>query len=90
MEAQACAIALSNLPNVTLAALDTALAEQALRLAAQHGLRGADAVYAAVAVQAGTTLVTLDNEQLTPLAGVVPTQTPAALLAVLSPPRPSP
>ena len=89
VEAQAFAIALSNLPNVTFASLDAALAQQALRLAAKHRLRGADAVYAAVAEQAGTTLITLDNEQISRLAGVVPTQTPAALLPVLSPRRSS-
>ncbi len=85
-EAEAFAIALSNLPNVTLAPLDTNLARQALSLAARHGLRGADAVYAAVALQAGTTLITLDNEQLNRLAGVVPTQTPVAAVAALASP----
>ena len=40
-----------------------------LRLAAEHGLRGADAVYAAVAIEAGCTLVSLDGEHLTRLPG---------------------
>lgn len=56
---------MSRLPNLTLVSLDTTLAEQALQLAAQQGLRGADAVYAAVALKTGYTLVSLDKEHLT-------------------------
>jgi predicted nucleic acid-binding protein len=82
-QAQMFAVALNNLPNVTVMPLDEMLAHQTLALAAQHGLRGADAVYASVAMHAGCTLITLDNEQLTRLAGVVTTQTPAAALADL-------
>src|SRR3972149_6620842 len=85
-EAQAFALAMSNLPNVTVTALDAALASRAVSLAAQHGLGCADAVYAAVAAQAGSTLVTLDSEQLTRVSGVIVTQTPSAALAALVPP----
>ena len=84
-QAQAFARALSNLPNVTLVPLDEALADQALMLAAQHSLRGADAVYAAVAAESGCTLISLDNEHLTRLVGVVPTRSPADALADLAP-----
>ena len=42
--------------------LDTALGQRALALAAQHALRGADAVYAAVAQHAGYTLISLDHD----------------------------
>lgn len=83
-QAQAFAIALSNLPNITLLPLDRSLAQQSLMLAAQNGLRGADAVYAAVAAQSNCTLITLDNEQLTRLANVVPTHTPTEVLTTLS------
>jgi predicted nucleic acid-binding protein len=83
-QAQTFAIALSNLPNVTILPLDDVLTHQTITLAAQHKLRGADAVYAAVAKQAGCTLITLDNEQLTRLAGVVIAQTPTAALADLT------
>lgn len=83
-QAQMFTIALNHLPNVTILPLDDMLAHQTLVLAAQHGLRGADAVYASVAMQAGCTLITLDNEQLTRLVGVITAQTPAAALADLT------
>jgi predicted nucleic acid-binding protein len=76
--------ALRRLPHITLITLTTARARQAAELAAQHRLRGADAVYAAVALHAGTTLVTLDREQRERLVGVLPVQTPAEALAQLS------
>jgi predicted nucleic acid-binding protein len=50
-QAQAFAFALGRLPHVTIRALDEILTIQALAVAAQHGLRGADAVYAAVATR---------------------------------------
>ena len=87
-QAQAFAIALSRLPHVTVSLLDDVLAVQALTLAAQYGLRGADAVYAAVARAVGSTLVTLDNEHLTRLATLMTVCTPAVALAVLAPPPP--
>jgi predicted nucleic acid-binding protein len=39
------------------------LARQAADIAAQHRLRGSDAVYAAVAQRFGSTMITLDREQ---------------------------
>jgi predicted nucleic acid-binding protein len=84
-QAQAFATALSHLPNVTLRLLDDALSHQALVLAARHGLRGADAIYAAVAVQSGCTLISLDNEHLTRLVGIVSVLTPATALANQTP-----
>ena len=85
-QAEGFAVALSRLPNVTVRVLDEVLALQALTLAAQHGLRGADAVYAAVALDAGSTLVTLDNAHLTRLVNLIAVCTPAVALAALSPP----
>ena len=84
-QAQAFAIALSRLPHVTVRALDEVGAIQALTLAAQHGLRGADAVYAAVAHDAGSSLVTLDNEHLTRLVDLLTVCTPTVALAALTP-----
>lgn len=88
--AQAFATALSQLPTVTMLPIDAAIGQRALELAAQHGLRGADAVYAAVALHAGCILISLDNEHLTRLAGVVTVQTPQIALANLSQPQEEP
>jgi len=86
VQAQAFATALSRLPHVTVRVLDEVCALYALTLAAQHELRGADAVYAAVAREAGSTLVTLNNEHLTHLATLMTVCTPAVALAALTPP----
>lgn len=75
-KAQSFAAALSRLPNIFLIPLDSSLAERAASLAAQHGLRGADSVYAAVAKKYDCILLSLDNEHLTRLAGVVAVQRP--------------
>jgi predicted nucleic acid-binding protein len=68
---------------ITLLDLDRVLADAAATLARIHRLRGADAVYAAVAQQYGTTLVSRDREHLPRLAGIVPVLHPAAALAAL-------
>lgn len=81
VRAQEFATAVAQLPSVTLLPLDGKLAEEARNLAAQNGLRGADAVYAAVALHADCTLVSLDQEHLTRLTSVVPVCAPAAALA---------
>jgi predicted nucleic acid-binding protein len=74
---------LTRLRMVTFVPLDDALARQAAALAATHRLRGADAVYAAVAQQYATTLISRDREHLTRLLGIVPVLPPAAALATL-------
>lgn len=86
-QAQAFATALSQLPNVAFISLNEALVRHALVLAAQHQLRGADAVYAAVALHAGCTLISLDREHLTRLKSVVTVRTPAELLPDLVSPQ---
>ncbi len=58
-------------------------AHQSLLVAANQKLRGADAIYAALALQVGSTLVTLDKEQLNRLTGIVATVTPAAAVATM-------
>jgi len=85
-QAQAFATALGRLPHVTVRVLDEVCALHAFTLAAQHGLRGADAVYAAVARASGSTLVTLDNEHLTRLSHLMTVYTPTVALAALTPP----
>jgi predicted nucleic acid-binding protein len=81
--ALAMATALIALPTVRCVGLDDSLARDASDLAARYRLRGADAVYAAVAVRNGCELVSLDKEHLSRLTVVVPTRTPADQLARL-------
>jgi predicted nucleic acid-binding protein len=88
VRAEAFATTLGRLPNVTVVALNMTLGDQARALAALHGLRGADAVYAAVPQRAGCVLISLDHEHLTRLGGIVTAHTPAAALAELIPPTP--
>jgi predicted nucleic acid-binding protein len=71
------AAALRQLPHLILSPLDDALAWQAADIAAQHRLRGSDAVYAAVALRFGSTLVTLDREQRDRVSGIIPARLPA-------------
>jgi predicted nucleic acid-binding protein len=71
----------SRLPGLSLIALDEPLSWVAGQLAATNRLRGADAVYLAVAQQSNTTLVTWDNEMLQRSGKVVPTLTPTDWLA---------
>ena len=68
------------LPNVELVDLDPQLGLASAAVAARLGLKGADAVYVAVASQYGLPLVTWDDEQLRRGANVVRTATPAELL----------
>jgi len=55
--------ALMRLPHLRIVALDADLATEAGRLAADCAVRGADAVYLAVARRLGIPLVTWDREQ---------------------------
>ena len=75
--------ALRSLPGQLWVALDDDLANEAARLGAEARLRGADAVYAAVARRFGATLVTRDQQQLERLCRLVPVLTPEELLAAL-------
>jgi predicted nucleic acid-binding protein len=78
--AQAFASALGRLAHVVWVPLDESLARQAADVAAQYRLRGSDAVYAAVALRFGSTLVTLDREQRDRIAGAVSTRYPVEAL----------
>jgi predicted nucleic acid-binding protein len=82
--AVALATALRGWSNQTLIPLDEALADRAANLAAIAHLRGADAVYAAVAQRYDTTLVTLDRQQLERLPPVVKTARPGDVLRDLT------
>ncbi len=83
--ARAFAHHLSRLPYLEWIPLTHMFGLAAADLAAQHRLRGADAVYAAVALRSGTTLITLDHEHLIRLTGIVSTRTPADVLPDLLP-----
>ena len=75
------AATLSRLPHLLLVPLDTTLAQQAADVAAQYRLRGSDAVYAAVALRFGSTLVTLDQKQRERFAEALTVHYPAEALA---------
>ncbi len=61
--AKQAAQSLERLPAVRLVVLDRSLLRQAASLAAELGLRGADAVYVSVAARLGLPLATLDTDQ---------------------------
>jgi len=73
--------AITGLPHLTLVTLTPAIARQAADLAAAHRLRGADAIYVAVALRYGTVLVTRDGEQRARGMGAVNCRTPEEALA---------
>lgn len=68
---------LRNLPNTTFVDIDDSTATLAVEIAADHRLRGSDAIYAAVSLRFGTELITLDKEQLERLTKVLPVRTPS-------------
>ncbi len=61
--AQSASSRLETLPGLRIIQMDRALLQDAARLAAGLGLRGADAVYVAVASRLNLPLVTLDSDQ---------------------------
>jgi len=77
---------LERLPNLMLIALDTTLAQQAAEAAAQHRLRGSDAVYVTVALRFGSIFVTRDREQHDRVAGVLTSYYPSDALTELAKP----
>lgn len=79
----AYARAVRQLPGQVWLPLDGGLVDVAMTLAAQHQLRGADAVYMAVAQQTGAILVTRDRQQRTRLPASVRAMTPAEALTLL-------
>jgi predicted nucleic acid-binding protein len=73
--------AVHNLPGQVWVALDDDLAAEAARLGAEARLRGADAVYAAVAHRFGATLITRDRQQLERLRSLISVATPEEIVA---------
>lgn len=76
----ALARAVRGLPGQMWVPLDDVLADEAARLATAYRLRGADAVYAAVAQRYGAILVTRDRQQMERLRPVLPVLTPEEAL----------
>ena len=77
----ALAEAIHFLPGQTWVPLDDVLAQEAGLLAAKYRLRGADAVYAAVAQRSDAILITLDSQQLQRLSPVMDVRKPADALS---------
>lgn len=67
---------LRDFSSLTLVTLDESLADFASEVAANHRLRGSDAIYAAVALRFGTELITLDREQLDRLPNALAVRSP--------------
>jgi predicted nucleic acid-binding protein len=76
---------LTGMPGAIFHPLDRSLALLAAAMGAEHRLRGADAVYAAVARKYGTCLVTCDDELRRRTAGAIDALTPQAWLERLWP-----
>jgi predicted nucleic acid-binding protein len=81
--AQQYALAIGQLPNTVLVALNEGLASQSAGLGARHKLRGADAVYLATAALFSAELVTLGREQLERGSSIVQTLTPTGFLSTI-------
>lgn len=75
------ALAIVGLPHLTLVSITFAMGRQAAELAATHRLRGADAIYLAVARRYGTTLVSRDREQRARGVAVTACLTPEDVLS---------
>ena len=75
---------LSALRHIQFVPIDAVVAQEAAELAADRSLRGADAVYVAVARRYGCALVTLDREQRERAAPVVRTLIPTEVLVELT------
>ncbi len=71
------------LPRQIWVTLDDNLAFEAAQLGAEARLRGADAVYAAVARRFGAILITRDRQHLERLSTLVPVMTPEEILTSL-------
>jgi predicted nucleic acid-binding protein len=75
--------AITAFPHVKLIPLNDSLAKEAAELADDRALRGADAVYVAVALRYDCILVSLDREQRERAAPIIRAITPSEALAEL-------
>jgi predicted nucleic acid-binding protein len=74
---------LDSLPNLNLVAIDDRLAADAVELAADTGMRGSDAVFAATARLFDAVVVSLDNDHAARCPKELRTLTPGEALAEL-------
>lgn len=71
--AQQSAEALENLPDLRLVEMDQSVIQTAVKAGAELGVRGADALYIAIAQKLSLPLATLDNDQQERASSVVET-----------------
>ena len=76
--------ALLRVPHFQFVPVDDALGRLAAQMAADHQIRGSDAVYVALAQQKGATLITLDRQQRERVPPTITARTPAEELAGIS------
>ena len=67
---------IEDFPRINLISLDIPMARKAAKIAEEHRLRGADAVYVAVAVTFNAALISWDQEMLKRCPPAVETMTP--------------
>ncbi|NKQ36820.1 MAG: type II toxin-antitoxin system VapC family toxin [Chloroflexi bacterium] len=67
------------IPTLRLVGIDHVLGIHAGRIAADYRLRGADALYVAVAAQLGVPLVSWDKEHLTRVSDLITTFAPSSI-----------
>ena len=72
-----------DIPGIIFLPLDTSVVQTAIHLARTYRLRGADAVYAAIAARYSARLVTVDREMLTRLPGAITVMQPQAALDMI-------
>lgn len=84
VQAREFSAAVGRLPWLRLVSLDRALAREAASVAARQRLRGSDAVYAALTLRVGGTLVSRDREQRERVVPVARALAPEEALAGLS------
>lgn len=67
---------LENTGVIEIVSITQVVAQQAARIAAEHRIRGCDAVYVALADQTGSELITLDRQQIERSANIVKVRKP--------------
>jgi predicted nucleic acid-binding protein len=70
------AISLRDIPNFSLVPVDSHLANLAASIVSKTGLKGADAIYVALALDYNLELITLDKDQLERSKGIIKVRKP--------------